>query len=226
MAKEKANTTRTSIDNLNEGLSTFEQKIEKNKKYIVYVVAAILAIAVLIFGYKFFIQKPNEEAAKSLISQADMSLSMGQDSIALAQYKAVADKYSNATAQRAALAAGAILYQQAKYDEAIKYIKQYSFNGTLVGPAAKALLGDCYVNTDKLDDAISAYDKAISLSSNNELYTPLFMQKKAVVYREQKQYDKEAGVYQDIKDNFPAFGATYNIDIDKYLARAKAQAGK
>ena len=81
-----------------------------------------------------------------------------------------------------------------------------------------------YVNLDKLSDALSAYDKAISMSDNNELYTPLFMTKKAVIYREQKQFDKEAEIYQAIKDKFPTFSANYNVDVDKYLARAKAEA--
>ncbi|MGN0214200.1 MAG: tol-pal system YbgF family protein [Muribaculaceae bacterium] len=224
MAKEKANQTRTSIDELNEGLSSFEQKVENNKKVIGYAAGAILVIAALIFGYKYLYQEPRAESSKNEICKADMDLAMGQDSVALAQYKAVADKYSNANGERAALNAAIILYQNGKFEEAAKYIKEYSGEGTIVGPASQSLLGDCYVNLDKLSEALSAYDKAISLSNNNELYTPLFMAKKAVIYREQKQFDKEAEIYQTIKDKFPTFSANYNVDVDKYLARAKAEA--
>ena len=224
MAKEKANQTRTSIDEINEGLSSFEQKVENNKKVIGYAAAAILVIAAIIFGYKYLYQQPREESSKNEVCQADMNLALGEDSIALAQYKAVADKYGNANGERAALNAAIILYQKGKFEEAIKYIKEYSGEGTLVGPASQSLLGDCYVNLDKLSDALSAYDKAISMSDNNELYTPLFMTKKAVIYREQKQFDKEAEIYQAIKDKFPTFSANYNVDVDKYLARAKAEA--
>ena len=224
MAKEKANQTRTSIDEINEGLSSFEQKVENNKKVIGYAAAAILVIAAIIFGYKYLYQQPREESSKNEVCQADMNLALGEDSIALAQYKAVADKYGNANGERATLNAAIILYQKGKFEEAIKYIKEYSGEGTLVGPAAQSLLGDCYVNLDKLSDALSAYDKAISMSDNNELYTPLFMTKKAVIYREQKQFDKEAEIYQAIKDKFPTFSANYNVDVDKYLARAKAEA--
>jgi len=224
MAKEKANQTRTSIDEINEGLSTLEQKVENNKKIIGYVAVAILVIAVAIFGYKYLYQQPRMESSKNEICQADMSLALGQDSVALAQYKAVADKYSNENGERAALNAAIILYQKGKYADAAKYVKEYGTDGTLVGPAAQALLGDCYVNLDKLSDALSAYDKAVSLSKDNELYTPLFLMKKAVVYREQKEFGKEADMYQQIKDKFPTFSANYNVDVDKYLARAKAEA--
>ena len=58
MAKEKANQTRTSIDEINEGLSSFEQKVENNKKVIGYAAAAILVIAAIIFGYKYLYQQP------------------------------------------------------------------------------------------------------------------------------------------------------------------------
>lgn len=224
MAKEKSTQTRTSIDELNENLSSIEQKVENNKKIIIYAATAIVIIAAIIFGYKYLYQQPRIESARNEVCQADMSLALGQDSVALAQYKAVADKYSNESGERAALQAGIILYQEGKFDEAITYIKKYSFEGTLVGPAAQSLLGDCYVNTDKLGDALSAYDKAIKLSGDNELYTPLFMTKKAVVFRAQKEFAKEAEIYQTIKDKYPTFGANYNIDVDKYLARAKNEA--
>ena len=58
MAK-KQNETRTSIEELNESLSGIEKKVEENKKMIVWVVGAIVAIAVIILGYVYLIQKPN-----------------------------------------------------------------------------------------------------------------------------------------------------------------------
>ena len=73
---------------------------------------------------------------------------------------------------------------------------------------------------------MGAYDKAISLSADNSYYTPLFMVKKATIYREQKNYAAEADIFQQIKDKYPSFSRNYNFDVDKYLDRAKAMAGK
>ena len=220
----KTETTRTSIDELNESLSTFEQKVENNKKYIYWIAGGIVVLALIILGYVYGIHNPNMENAKAEIAKADMDLSLGKDSVALQEYLAVAANYSNDPANRASLNAAIILYKEGKYEEAAANIKNFDAEGTIVGPASQSLLGDCYVNLDKLSDALSAYDKAISMSDNNELYTPLFMTKKAVIYREQKQFDKEAEIYQTIKDKFPTFSANYNVDVDKYLARAKAEA--
>ena len=80
MAKEKANQTRTSIDEINEGLSSFEQKVENNKKVIGYAAAAILVIAAIIFGYKYLYQQPREESSKNEVCQADMNLEIGRAS--------------------------------------------------------------------------------------------------------------------------------------------------
>lgn len=224
MAKKEE--TRTSIDELNESLSSIEQKVENNKNYIYWVCGAIVVIAAAIVGYIYGIRNPGIEGAQSEISQADMQLAQGNDSIALAQYMAVADGYSNSVANRANLNAAILLYNDGKYDEAIGYISNFDPEGVIIGPASQSLLGDCYVNTGKLDEALAAYDKAIALSADNSYYTPLFMVKKATIYREQKNYAAEADIFQSIKDKYPDFSRNYNFDVDKYLDRAKAMAGK
>lgn len=225
MAK-KENETRTSIDELNESLSGIEKKVEENKKMIVWVVGAIVAIAVIILGYVYLIQEPNFENAKEEIAKADANLSLGQDSIALNEYMAVADNYSNNAANRAGLNAGIILFQQGKYEEAINYIKKFDGEGALVGPASQSLIGDCYVNLQKYDEAVNYFDKAIKLAGDNEYYTPLFILKKATVLREQKKYAEELAALEIIKDKYPNFVAGYRVDVNKYIERAKVQAAK
>ena len=222
MAKKE--TPRTTLDELNEGLSSLEQKMEKNKKNIYYVAAAIVVVAVLICGYIYGVRNPGIEKAKAAIAKADIEMVMGNDSVALQQYEAVAKDYSNSPANRAALNAAIILFQKGKYQEAADYVKKFSAKGTLVGPASQSLLGDCLVNLDKLDEALAAFDKAVSLSDDNPLYTPLFLIKKATVLREQKNYKAEAECYQTIKDKYPEFQGSYNVDVEKYLERALAPA--
>ena len=224
MAKKE--TTRTSIDELNESLSSIEQRVENNKKSIYWVVGVIIVVAAVIMGYVYGIHNPNMNEARNEIAKADMEVALGNDSLALVQYKSVADNFSNSAANRANLDAAIILYQDGKYEEAAAYINNFDAEGVIVGPASQSLLGDCYVNLKKYDEALGAYDKAISLSNDNSLYTPLFMVKKATVYRELKNYAAEADVFQTIKDKYPDFTQNYNFDLDKYLERAKALAGK
>ena len=226
MAKKEIQSARTSLEEVNDTLSSWEQKVEGNKKIIYYAGGAIVAVALIVMAYIYLWRIPQEDAAKQDISKADMELFQGQDSLALKDYEKVASDYSNKPANRANLNAAILLYQKGKYQEAVKYLNDFDANGNLVGPASQSLLGDCYVNLKQYDKAIKAFDKAISLAGDNVNYTPLFLMKKATVLHELKKYSDEAAAYQNIKDKYPQFMQTYGVNVDKYIERANALGGK
>ncbi|MBQ0115375.1 MAG: tetratricopeptide repeat protein [Bacteroidales bacterium] len=226
MAQRKNEPVRTKLEEVNESLTSTAQKLEENKKYIYWVVGAIMAVVVLAGGYYYGIYKPNEAKAKDQIGQADIEYLMQDTAKALKDYEKVCDEFSNKPAERAAFNAAIILYQQGKYKEAAKYLEDYDAAGNVVGPAAKSLLGDCYVNQKMYDKAISAFDAAIKMADKNQLYAPTFMMKKATVLHAQKKYADEAAIYQDIKDNYIQYTQNYQVNIDKYLERALALSGK
>ena len=214
MAKKQKGTPRTTLEEVNESLSTAAQRIEANKKYIYYALIAIAAIVLLVMGYIYGIGK------------ADMTYLQGDTTNALKEYEKVFDSYSNKPAERAAFNSAIILYQQGKNKEAAQYLEKYESNGKMVGPASQSLLGDCYVNMKQYDKAILAYDKAIKLSGENVFYTPTFMIKKANVLHAQGKYSDEAAIYQTIKDNYMQYTQAYQFNVDKYLERAKALSEK
>lgn len=222
MANNKKD-VHTSIDELNETLTSVEQHVENNKKIIIWSLAGIVAVAAVILLYYYGIYAPNKKASSDAISKADIELAMGNDSTALAQYMQVADEFSGAQADRAALQSAIILYQKGKFEEAVKYLDDASFNENLVAPAAASLKGDCYVNLNNLDKAISCYDKAIKSSNDNALYTPLFMLKKATVLNEQSKIADALAIYEAIQSKYPTFTRAYDVNIDGLIARAKAQ---
>lgn len=222
MANNKKD-VHTSIDELNETLTSVEQHVENNKKIIIWSLAGIVAVAAVILLYYYGIYAPNKKASSDAISKADIELAMGNDSTALAQYMQVADEFSGAQADRAALQSAIILYQKGKFAEAVKYLDDASFDENLVAPAAASLKGDCYVNLNNLDKAISCYDKAIKSSNDNALYTPLFMLKKATVLNEQSKIADALAIYEAIQSKYPTFTRAYDVNIDGLIARAKAQ---
>ena len=222
MANNKKD-VHTSIDELNETLTSVEQHVENNKKIIIWSLAGIVAVAAVILLYYYGIYAPNKKASSDAISKADIELAMGNDSTALAQYMQVADEFSGAQADRAALQSAIILYQKGKFEEAVKYLDDASFDENLVAPAAASLKGDCYVNLNNLDNAISCYAKAIKSSNDNALYTPLFMLKKATVLNEQSKIADALAIYEAIQSKYPTFTRAYDVNIDGLIARAKAQ---
>ncbi len=224
MATENQNETRTGIDNLNDSLSSIEQKVQNNQKLIMWSCVGIAAVVCLILIYVYAVRKPGIEAADNAVGQADMTLATGNDSLALVQYQQVASEYGYDGGNRAALNAAILLYQDGKYQEAIEWLKKYSPKEKLIGASAKSLEGDCYVNLKEYDKALSCFREAAKISGNNPAYTPTFLLKEATVQRELKNYSAEADLYKTIIDKYPAYGSVVNIDFEKYLKRAQAQA--
>ena len=226
MAKKQDQGARTTLEEVNDSLSTAAQRIEDNKKYINWALIAIAVLVLLAVGYIYGIHNPNIEKAKNQIGKADLELLQGNEDEALKDYEKVASEFGNKPAERAHLNAAILLYQKGEYAKALKHLEDFSPAGNLIGPASLSLMGDCYVNLKQLDKAIGAYDKAINMAGDNEAYTTAFMIKKATVLHEQKKYDEEAALYQNIKDNYPMYGQQTGFYVDKYLERAKALAGK
>ena len=226
MAKKQNQGARTTLEEVNESLSTAAQRIEDNKKYINWALIAIAVLVLLAAGYIYGIHNPNMEKAKEQIGNADLALIQGQEDEALKGYEQVAADFSNKPAERAHLNAAILLYQKGEYEKAAKHLEDYSPAGNLIAPASQSLLGDCYVNLKKFDKAMSAYDKAISLAGNNEAYAPAFMIKKATLLHEQKKYAEEAAIYEKIRDEFPMYVQQSGFSVEKYLERANALAGK
>ena len=227
MAKKQNQSARTTLEEVNESLTTAAQRIEDNKKYINWALIAIAVLALLAIGYIYGIRNPNLEKAKTQIGDADIELLMqGDEEQALKDYEKVAAEFSNKPAERAHLEAAILLYKKGEYEKAAKHLEDFNATDNLIAPASKSLLGNCYVNLKAYDKALNAFDQAIKLANGNELYAPAFMIKKATVLHEQKKYAEEAAVYQAIKDMNPTFIQQSGFSIDKYLERANALAGK
>ncbi len=236
MAKqEKANNTRTSLESVNDSLSSLEQKVENNKKIIYWVIGAILAI-LAVAAIWYVVRQNGAKEATEQIGKADIAYFMeGKADSAATMYKKIFDNNSYKPANRGAEMYAVNLFSAKKYAEVITYLEKADANGKLIGPAHKSLLADAYINIDrkgnknaKADDyskALNLYDEAIKMAGDNQMYTPIFMLKKATVLHATSKYEEELKIYEDMKENFPQY-AYQVVNIDKYVERAKALLGK
>ena len=230
MAKKQNQSARTTLEEVNESLTSAAQRIEDNKKYINWALIGIAILALLAGGY-IWLHNKNVQEAKEKIGEADIELLQAQGDQAkmdevLKDYEKVAEDFGNKAGERAHINAAILLYQKGEYEKAAKHLEEFSPAGNLIGPATQSLLGDCYVNLKNLDKALAAYDKAINLSGDNEAYTPSFMIKKATVLHEMKKYAEEAALYQTLLDKYPIYGQQTGYSVEKYMERANALAGK
>ncbi len=213
------------IEKMNNQLTDAGMKIADNKSVITWVVTGVLVAAALVFAFIHFYHKPKNEKAFTAYNKVEMT-AMGNDSVAAAQYKEVADKFGGKAANLASLSAAEALYNEGKYEEAVKYLKKFSSKDAVLDANAIVLTGDCYVNLKKYDDAISAYQQAVRKADGNPQIVPRVLLKEANVYDEQKKYDKALECYTIIKKDYPDFRLGNGVDIDAYIARENARLGK
>lgn len=198
-----------------------EQPKKVNKKAIT--IAAVVVAVIVVVGLAIYLVRVNgSKKAAEAIAVADLEMN---DSIALNQYMKAAE-LGYKSGNRAKLNCAIALYKKGDYNKALEYLKDASIDSEIVDAGRLTLMGDCYANTGKLDEALDCYNKAISASDNNPQVAPFVLVKEANIYREQKKYDKEYEAYEKIFNNYPEYVMGLNFDIRKYAERAKANAGK
>lgn len=213
------------IDKVNMHLTEAGNKIANNKMVIMWIFVALIAACGLVLAYLFLYKNPQTDKAFEAYNKVQVD-AMGNDSIAAAKYIEVANKYGGAAGNLAALSAGESLYNEGKYEEAIKYLKKFSSKDGVLEANALVLTGDCYVNLNKYDEAIGEYDKAIRKADRNPQIVPRILFKEANIYDAQKKYDKALECYTTVKNDYPEFRPGNGLDIDAYIERENARLGK
>lgn len=225
-SQNQNNQDENAIEKMNSHLTDAGTRIANNKKIIYWALGGIVVVAVFIMSYLFIYRKPHIEKAYNAYNKVELS-SLGNDSIAAAEYKAVADKYSGDVAgDLAALSAGEAFYNEGKYQEAVKYLEKFSTKDPILKANALVLTGDCYVNLKKYDDALDCYKKAIDKADENPQIVPRVLLKEANIYDAQKKYDKALECYTTIKKDYPQFQMGNGIGINAYIERENARLGK
>ncbi len=210
---ENSRPTAQEVDKSEEILA----KARANKKVIIWslVVAAVCVVAVLVY---ILVAQAGSRKADELIAKADAAQN---DSIALTLYAQAADA-GYKSGNRAKAEMGIRLYRDGKYQEALEYLDDCSLDDEIAEAGVETLKGDCYVNLDQPDKAISAYKDAISDADENPEIVPFVLIKMANIYRSQGNYEAEAKAYKEIIDEYPSYVNSTRIDIRKFYERAVA----
>lgn len=217
-------------------LTTSEAFITKNKKPIIIISTAIVAILVGVFCYKYFIGQPREEKADTALAMAtqyfDQEIfdkALNGDGSTTTGFVRIASDYSGTDAANLAnLYAGLCFANLNKWDKAVEYLEKYSTSDdALVSPAAVEALGNAYAHTNQLDKAVSYLKKAAKKADakghngvNNSL-SPVFMLQAAEIVESQGKTDEALEMYKDIKEKYVASQLVQSQEIDKYIERAQ-----
>lgn len=197
-------------------------RAQRNKKIAIFSAIAIVVV-LIIAGAVYFLHSKSVDNANEAIGLADIETN---DSIRTAMYQKIADDGSTAANERAQLMVAIKAYNDSNYTKALEYLEKPSVSSEIIGAGVYSLKGDCYVNLNKLDEAISEYEKAVSKADGNPTITPFILIKMANVYAQQKNYAKEYECYNTIRTDYQAYVQNARINIDKYIERARIRAGK
>jgi len=229
MAKKK-DTTEGRIEAVESALSRTEQFIENNQKTITYVIGGLIVIVLIFFGYRKFIHLPKEKAAQEAMYKAELYFE--QDSVDLALmgdgenygFLDIIDDYGSTKAGNLSQYYAGICYlEKGEYQNAIDYLKDFSSSDILVSGMALGAIGDAYMELGDIDEATDYYLQA-ARNNENEFSTPTFLLKAGWAFELNKNYEDALDVYEQIKQDYPR--SREARDIDKYIARAKAETGE
>ncbi len=215
------------FEQVDQALVEGERFVEKHLNKILIAVGAVVLIGLAVYAYVKFYKEPRAEKAVAAAYVAENNFILGKDSLAIAGegvaskgLRQVAEEYSGtATASVAHVYTGIALYEEGKYEEAIKELKQFEGDDVYVAPSAVRLTGDCYVQLGKYEEALSAYEKAASMASNPAI-TPSCLVKAARVCEKLGKKDKAVALYEEIKNKYYTTPEASTVEAD--LLRAKA----
>ena len=229
MAK-KTDTTEDKIHVVEEALSKSEQFIEKHQKTLIIIIGAIIVIGLGIFAFQRLFIVPREKEAQGQMFMAQKYFE--QDSLNKALngdgnyvgFLSIIDDYSMTKASNLAKYYTGIIYlKQGKYEDAITYLGKFNGKDELVGPMATGGIGDAYTELGQKEKALDYYLKAADQRDNN-MTTSLYLMRAAWTYEDLGKFDKALELYTKIQKEHPK--SMESRDIDKYIERAKAMAGK
>ena len=207
----------------------YEGLLERNSKLLTYIGGGIIALIALYYGYKYYTDSQEKEAQTALY---DSVFSFESDSLSRALkgqggnegLLSIADDFSGTKAGKLAnLYAGIALMNQAKYAEAIERLDKFSADDQVLQAKAFCLIGDCYMETKKTEDAISYYTKASEFKPN-KFATPAYMMKLAGAYTDSKKTKEAIEVYSDLISKYPT--STEALMAKKYKARIETEIGE
>lgn len=189
-----------------------------------YALLAIVLVVGGIFAYKNLVSEPNEKKAIEAMFRAEEYYRMDSARLALngdnvnAGFLKILSKYSGTKAANlASFYAGSCYLKMGDYNNAVKYLKDFSTSVKPLQGRAYGLLADAYSEQNKKEEAAEEYKKAGTYFEKDELFSPEYLFRSGYLYESMGKTQEAISMYQLIKDKYPA--SQRGADIDKYLAR-------
>ena len=189
-----------------------------------YVLLAIVVIVAGYFAYHNLVSEPNEKKATEAMFRAEQyyrldsaRLALNGDNINAGFLKVIARYGGTKAANLASFYAGSCYLKMGDYNNAVKYLKDFSTPVQQLQERDYGLLGDAYSELNRKDEAAEQYKKAGTWFEKDELLSPEYLFRSGYLYESMGKTQDAISMYRLIKDKYPT--SQRGADIDKYLAR-------
>jgi tetratricopeptide (TPR) repeat protein len=196
----------------------------KNNKTITIVLAGLVLVVGGYFAYNNFFKGPQEVKASEAIWKAEdyfrqdsFNLALNGDGINAGFLKAIKNHSGTKAGNLAKFYAGACYMHLGDFNNAIKYLKDFSTNQVEVEVRATGLLGDAYAELGKKQDAIDYYKKAGTLYDEDDVNSPEYLFRAAMLNQELGKNKDAIELLHQIKDKYP--NSQRAFEVDKHLGK-------
>ena len=200
---------------------------ERYGKQASYVLIALIVIVGGFFVYRNMFSEPNEKNATEAMFRAEQyyrldsaRLALNGDNVNAGFLKVIARYSGTRAAHLASFYAGSCYLQLGDYNNAVKYLKDFSTSVQLVQERDYGLLGDAYSELNRKEEAAEQYKKAGTYYEKDELLSPEYLFRSGYLYESMGKTQDAIAMYRLIKDKYPT--SQRGAEIDKYLARLGA----
>jgi tetratricopeptide (TPR) repeat protein len=224
MAKKVQKTT-DEFENVEHALTSSEAFIEKYQKQILYGLGTVALVVIAVLAINNFYVNPRQNNAANEMYKSQMYFAVDSFRVALdgdgfesIGFEEISSRYSMTPSGNLAKAyAGICHYKLGDYEQAIKYLSQYDVNDSYFSLTVLGLIGDAYAELNEPKNAIKFFARAAN--AKNEVLSPYFLKKAAVMLELEGDKEKALKNYLRIKEEFPMSAEAQ--DVDKYIARLK-----
>ncbi len=201
--------------------------LEEYKKPLLYGAIALVAIIGASFAWKTY-QAGNQTKAVQAMWKAEQLFERDSFATALNNpgggyegFLGIISKYGRTPAgNMAKYYAGVSYLQLGKFDEAVKYLDDFSPVGTVTPAMKYGALADAYSEKQDFAKALKLYKEA-STSGSVEEIKALYLKRYAMLSEKQGDFSSALSAYTEIKEKYAT--SAEGRDIDKFIARAEAK---
>lgn len=201
---------------------------QKNQKAVLAVVAVVVIVAGGWFAYKNYVADPKEENANLAIYHAEAYYR--EDSFKLAlngdgQFKGflyVINNFGGTKAGNLAKYYAGISYlKSGDFNNAVKYLSDFTTDAKQIQMMAYGALGDAYSELKKNEDAINSYKKASETFESDDLNASEYLFRAGLLSETTGKTKEAVDIYKELKDKFP--NSARGREADKYINRLSVE---